>query len=313
MPFGFLLISVCKAEAFATATWDNAMNTLNTPSAGVLSLLSCSIVPEVAAAQGSQCPARSKNPCWAGQRPAQTAAFSSANPIREKSAKGVSMKTDVYTEVTNRIIAQLEKGVVPWQSPYFSKTGFPKNFVSGKAYQGINVFLLGSLRYTSPWFLTFLQAKELGGNVRKGERGSLVIKYGTYSKEDDHAAAHEPTEEQRRYLKAYTVFHASQIEGISFPEPETLPELTSTVVCDRARGIVAGMPNPPKFGEGSAIPCYRPSTDSVNMPERRYFTSEEAYYSTLFHELCHYAAILIMPRRCIHALMGLVPRRGMSA
>jgi antirestriction protein ArdC len=223
------------------------------------------------------------------------------------------MTTDVYSQVTKRIIAQLEKGVVPWQSPYFSKTGFPKNFASGKAYQGINFFLLGSLRYTSPWFLTFLQAKELGGNVRKGEHGSLVIKYGTYSKEDEHAADHDATEEQRRYLKAYTVFHASQIEGIRFPEPEALPELASTATCDRARAIVSGMPNPPKFAEGSAVPCYRPSTDSVNMPERHYFTSEEAYYSTLFHELCHYAAIRIMPRRCLNARWMLVFQRNMAA
>lgn len=197
------------------------------------------------------------------------------------------MKPDIYTEVTNRIIEQLEKGVVPWQSPYFSKVGFPKNFASGKAYQGINVFLLGSMRYTSPWFLTFLQAKELGGHVRKGERGALVIKYGTYNKEEDNAAAEQETSATRRFLKGYTVFHASQIEGIQFPEPEALPECKPSAACDRAREIVAGMPKAPKFGEGTAIPCYRPGSDSVHMPERHYFTSEEAYYATLFHELTH--------------------------
>ena len=197
------------------------------------------------------------------------------------------MTHDIYTEVTNRIIAQLEQGVIPWQSPYFSKVGFPRNFSTGKHYHGINVFLLGSLRYTSPYFLTFLQAKELGGHVRKGEKGSLVIKYGTYTKEAEGAGSGEATEEHRKYLKGYTVFHASQIEGVEVPEPQHVPELPTSAACDRAREIVAAMPKAPTMHEGSAVPCYRPSTDSVHMPERRFFTSEEAYYSTLFHECCH--------------------------
>ena len=193
------------------------------------------------------------------------------------------MNYDIYTEVTNRIITQLEKGVIPWKSPYFSKVGFPRNFSTGNPYHGINVFLLGSLRYTSPFFLTFLQAKELGGHVRKGEKGSLVIKYGTYTKE----AEGEASDEQRKYLKGYTVFHASQIEGIEFPQPQNVPELPASAACDRAREMVAAMPKAPAMHEGSAVPCYRRGTDSVHMPERRFFNSEEAYYSTLFHELAH--------------------------
>ncbi len=198
------------------------------------------------------------------------------------------MKTDIYQQVTDRIIEQLEAGVVPWKSPYFSKVGFPRNFSSGKAYQGINVFLLGSLRFTSPYFLTFLQAKELGGHVKKGERGHLVIKFGTYTKEEDAAAAGEDEEAKTRgYLKGYTVFHASQIEGISFPVDAAPVPLPVSERCDEARRIIAAMPNPPAFKEGSAVPCYRPTTDCVHMPERGFFASEEAYYSTLFHEVAH--------------------------
>ena len=198
------------------------------------------------------------------------------------------MKTDIYEQVTDRIITQLEQGVVPWKSPYFSKVGFPRNFSTGKAYQGINVFLLGSLRFTSPYFLTFIQAKELGGHVRKGEHGSLVVKYGTYTKHEDDAPAQEDEScETRRFLKSYTVFHASQIEGIEFPKAENLPELSITEKTARAREIVAAMPNAPAIFEGNAVPCYRPKSDSVHMPERCFFDTEEAYYSTLFHELCH--------------------------
>lgn len=197
------------------------------------------------------------------------------------------MKLNVYEQVTNRMIELLEQGVVPWKSPYFSTVGFPKNFATGNPYRGINVFLLGSLRYTSPYFLTFLQAKELGGFVKKGERGGLVIKYGTYTKEAEGAKPEDSTEEECRYLKAYTVFNASQIEGIDFPKPAALPEMPLSERCNRAREIITAMPQPPAIKEGVAIPCYRPATDSVHMPERGYFESEEAYYSTLFHELAH--------------------------
>jgi len=124
-----------------------------------------------------------------------------------------------------------------------------------------------------------LQAKELGGHVRKGEKGSLVIKYGTYTKEVEGAASAEASEERRKYLKGYTVFHASQIEGVAFPEPETAPELPSSAACDRAREMVAAMPKAPAMHEGTAIPCYRRSTDSVHMPERRFFVSVN--YSTV--------------------------------
>ena len=197
------------------------------------------------------------------------------------------MKHDIYAEVTNRIITQLEQGVIHWKSPYFSKVGFPRNFATGNPYHGINVFLLGSLRYTSPYFLTFIQAKELGGHIRKGEHGSLVVKYGTYTKETEGTVSAEASEEHRKYLKAYTVFHASQVEGIAFPEAENVPELPANAACDRARAMVAGMPKAPAIHSGTAIPCYRRSSDSVHMPERRFFTSEEAFFSTLFHELTH--------------------------
>lgn len=83
------------------------------------------------------------------------------------------------------------------------------------------------------------------------------------------------------------MLHASQIESIEFPTPENLLELPLTDKTASAREIIKGMPNPPSLNEGSTVPCYRPGNDSVNMPEREYFESEEFYYSTLFHELAH--------------------------
>lgn len=198
------------------------------------------------------------------------------------------MNQDIYSQVTDRIISLLQQGVVPWKSPYLSKVGLPRNFSTGRAYQGINIFLLGCQRFTSPYFLTFLQAKELGGYVRKGERGSMVVKYGTYQKAEGHNSQGAADEaETRRYLKSYTVFHASQVEGVEFPKLEDLPDLPITDKTARARAIVEGMPLAPEIREGSAVPCYRKRTDSVHMPERGFFTSEEAYYAVLFHELVH--------------------------
>ena len=81
----------------------------------------------------------------------------------------------VYDVVTDRILAQLEAGTIPWQKPWGGKAGMPQNLKSGKAYRGINVFLLHSLGYESPHFLTFKQARDRGGSVRKGEKGCPVV------------------------------------------------------------------------------------------------------------------------------------------
>ena len=187
---------------------------------------------------------------------------------------------DIYENVTERIIAQLEQGVCPWKSPYLATVGFPKNFCTGKDYRGINTWLLGMLGFSSPWFLTFVQAKALGGNVKKGEKGSFVVKYGTYETE-----AESGEEQKRGFLKSYTVFNSSQIEGIEFPSVEIRPPVTDT--CGEAKMIIAGMPNRPRFVEGSATAFYRPSDDIVSIPHMEDMTSPEEFYSVLFHEITH--------------------------
>ena len=81
--------------------------------------------------------------------------------------------SQVYEIITQRIIEKLEQGVCPWRMPWTSEA--PKNLVSGKSYRGINILLLGSQGYVSPYWLTFKQAKSLGGYVNKGERGTPVV------------------------------------------------------------------------------------------------------------------------------------------
>jgi antirestriction protein ArdC len=85
------------------------------------------------------------------------------------------MNHEVYQVITDRIIGLLEKGVVPWQKPWQGGEQMPRNLVSGHEYRGVNVFLLHAVNYTSPYWLTFNQARELGGHVKKGERSCPVV------------------------------------------------------------------------------------------------------------------------------------------
>jgi len=165
----------------------------------------------------------------------------------------------------------------------------------------MNSFLLGMLGFSSPYFLTFVQTKELGGHVIRGESGHLVIKYGTYETESDSGV-----EKTKGFLKAYTVFNSSQIECIDFPQPENRPFVSDT--CGEAKMIVAGMPNRPVIKHGSAIAFYRPSDDIVSMPEMEYFTSSEAYFSVLLHELSHSTGSLSRLAR-----KSLIDNKGMHA
>lgn len=210
--------------------------------------------------------------------------FRKIGRIRKMKQSGVPY-TSIYERVTQKIITQLEQGVVPWKPSHVAKVGFPRNFKTQHFYQGANVFLLGMNGYASPWFLTYVQAKEMGGHVRKGEKGHLIIKYGTFEPRD---TLDDEEIKRRGYLRAYTVFNASQIEGVEFPEPACFSEWSSSEKTHKAQWIVDNMPKAPVIREGrKATPYYVPDTDTVEMPDRRYFQSEEHYYSTLFHELAH--------------------------
>ena len=200
-------------------------------------------------------------------------------------------RLDVYETVTARILERLAAGTVPWQSSSIARVGMPRNFSTGKTYSGINVFLLGSFQFESPYFMTFLQAKEMGGNVRKGEKGFPVVKAGTWEPKNGEPAApggEGERPEKRMFLRMYTVFNSSQIEGIEFPELPKCTTYTESEQAEAARLIVAGMPRKPAIFEGrKACPHYVPDTDTVEMPSRLSFRAEWRFYKTLFHELGH--------------------------
>ena len=202
-------------------------------------------------------------------------------------------KFDVYEEVTNQIIAALEQGVKPWECPWQRNAAALPLRVTGESYRGINHILLNlkawAQGYRNPVWMTFKQAKDLGGVVRKGEKSSLVLKYGTFEAKDE-APEGETDAKMRGYLKAYRVFNVQQIDGLEeqFPTPDeakplaTRPiEQLSHIAADVIENMGVG------YAEGGDRACYVPSLDKVHMPELSKFKGAELFYSTLFHELSH--------------------------
>ncbi len=114
----------------------------------------------------------------------------------------------VYEIITDQIIEKLEQGTIPWHMPW-SADG-PKNLISDKPYRGINVFLLGSLGYMSPHWLTFKQARSLSGHVNKGEKGTPVVFWKTYSKMETDPDTQQTEKQQRFVLRYYRVFNIEQ-------------------------------------------------------------------------------------------------------
>ncbi len=193
-------------------------------------------------------------------------------------------RTTAYDVITDRILAQLEAGAVPWRKPWNGEAGMPKNLVSGKEYRGVNVFLLHSLGYDSPWFLTFKQAKNLGGQVRKGEKGCPVVfwKWPTQAEKEARAAEGKEAFPIVRY---YTLFNVGQCDGIEVPKVD-VPEREHEPL-QAAERIVDGMPQRPTIKHGFTGASYSPSEDKVSMPKPERFESRDGYYATLFHELTH--------------------------
>ncbi len=194
------------------------------------------------------------------------------------------MGNKVYEIITETILAKLEKGEVPWHKPWIG--GYPKNLVSKKEYRGINTFLLGCQRYASPYWVSYKQAQELGGNVKKGEHSTMVVfwKQYTFQDKDDSGEVSETTIPLLRY---YRIFNVEQCEGIDekkIPVSEVNPNFHPIEACE---STILGMPNKPTIEHREARAYYRPLTDSVNMPQKETFVNEEFYYSVFFHELGH--------------------------
>lgn len=195
-----------------------------------------------------------------------------------------SIKLDLYEIVTNRIIGLLEAGTVPWQQPW-TDAGVPKNLISNRPYRGINLWLLLSLNYDRNLFLTWDQLKAVGGSVKQGEHGQVVV-FWKYVKKEPEALDKNGKFKMVSMLRYYKVFNIQQCRDIpeKMVEPLTAIEHDILVECEE---IIHAMPNCPTLKHKEQKAFYHVEQDYINMPRKKSFKRIEAYYSTLFHELVH--------------------------
>lgn len=189
----------------------------------------------------------------------------------------MSNNNKVYDYVTDFIIAELEKGQIPWRKPWQSYLSPAINYVSRKPYRGINTILLPY----SGEYLTFKQVTELKGNVKKGEKSHMVIFFKMLERTDKESGE-EVTIPMLRY---YKVFHISQCEGIESKLDLAKP-LNDHERLLQAENLVSMYKDKPEIIDAGEA-WYRPSTDVVGVPEIGRFANVEEYYSTLYHELVH--------------------------
>lgn len=189
-------------------------------------------------------------------------------------------RIDIYQTVTDKIIAMLENGVIPWRKPWTGSAGMPKNLLSKKPYRGVNLWMLHASGYTSEYWLTYKQAQELGGSVRKGEKSTLVVYWKMLEVERDGEKKKIPM------LKYYNVFNVEQCEGVEHPTQDDVV-IADFNPLEQCETIVANYPNPPTIEHVQQRAFYSRGDDKVNMPKPETFSRGQEYYSTLFHELVH--------------------------
>lgn len=203
-------------------------------------------------------------------------------------------RQDVYSRVTNRILADLEQGVRPWLKPWNSGNAAGRLTRplrhNGVPYRGVNILLLWGEAmergYAENMWMTYMQAEELGAHVRKGEQGSLVV----YANSITRTETRDDGEDEARevsFIKGYTVFNVEQIEGLPDscyakrePRGERLPLIEKTESFFAATGAA--------FRHGGNMAYYSQSADSITLPYPEAFKDAESYASTKAHELTHW-------------------------
>ncbi len=186
---------------------------------------------------------------------------------------------DIYSEVTSRIISEMEQGVIPWQKPWVASGGCI-SYATGKPYSLLNQMLLGK----PGEYLTFNQCQQEGGRIRKGSKAQIVVFWKWLEQED------EETGEKKEipFLRYYNVFHINQCEGLKAKHTKSLPNTAKNSV--RADSIIQnylareGVKLNHEAGDRA---FYNPSTDSITLPVLNQFAETSKYYSTAFHELTH--------------------------
>lgn len=202
---------------------------------------------------------------------------------------------DVYSRVTDKIIADLEQGVRPWMKPWNAEHAAGRITKplrhNGQPYNGINILMLWSAAvtegYSAPIWLTFRQAKELGANVRKGEKGELVVYANTITRTEHDDKTGEDTEQTIPFMKGYTVFNAEQIEGLpSHYYQLAEPVLDPVQRIEHAESFFAA--TGARIDHGGNQAYYAIGSDRIQLPPFESFRDAESYYATLAHETTHW-------------------------
>ncbi len=221
-----------------------------------------------------------------------TAAHPTTTPPTE--AEGQGKRVDVYSRVTTMIVDKLEQGVMPWLQPW--KAEFAAGRITrplrstGQPYQGINILMLWASAelqgLACPYWLTFAQAKQLGGFVKKGEKGTPVVYASTFKKKEQGDDGQE-IEEEIPFLKEYTVFNAEQCEGLPAHFYQLAEKPTHKLErIERAEAFFANTGAEIRVGGTRAYYAVEP--DYVQMPPFETFRDAESNAAVLGHELCHW-------------------------
>lgn len=201
----------------------------------------------------------------------------------------------LYQHVTDKIIAELEQGRVPWVQPWGkvkAGVGLPKNAATDRRYSGINILILwGAViekGFAAQHWLTFRQALDLGGNVRKGEHGTTVFYADRFIPKAEIERAERDGDEPEAvpFLKRFTVFNVAQCDGLERlqGEPEPLP---AREIVPQAEALIAATGADIRIGGDRAF--YAPNGDYIQLPPQPAFFEQINFYRTCFHELSHWS------------------------
>ena len=207
-----------------------------------------------------------------------------------------SDRTNVYDEITGKIIAELEAGRFPWAQPWGKATagapiGLPQNASTGRPYSGINILILwGAViqhGFPGQGWLTYRQAQSLGGNVRKGERGTTVVYADRFTPEDEKRRARETGEEPGKiaFLKRFTVFNTAQCEGLPEDIAVAMPPPPPGMIEPRVEALIKATGIDFRIGGDRAY--YVPALDHVAVPPPQAFFESINWHRTALHELGH--------------------------
>ncbi|MGE3978534.1 MAG: ArdC family protein [Nitrospira sp.] len=208
---------------------------------------------------------------------------------------GEPSRQDIYTRVTGRIIADLERGVRTWTQPWSAEHAAGKITRplrhNGTPYSGINILMLWSSAvaagFAAPIWMTYRQSVELGGHVRKGEKGSPVVYANSITRTETDEKTGEDTDREIHYMKSYTVFNVEQIEGLPahyYAKPE--PRFNPIQRIQHAEEFFAALKADIRHGGTRAY--YAQESDYIRMPPFEAFETAESYYATLAHESTHW-------------------------